>query len=479
MAERMNMMRVIKRAVSPKTQRPMQGETTMSPISRTPLTDFICPRLEGAQLQLFAVIFAEAIKKDRHAKVVPFENVYKFLGYDRYDNAVRQLKRLFRDSELVIKNLLTSEEVSKGARGPAKQGILVSVRQFETMMLAAKTEEGAVAREMMLDVKDAVQDYMKMEMENAAKAIAEKERLAQEELTLKDNRLQELEGLQTQLQATIEAQKKREEKKEARKKQQKEPLETAYLMTNNADSQQGPFKSGCTARDPRKRAKGMQTGNHEELKVVASVKCMDAELVEKVMHRIFHDYRTNDKLEWFDTNLKSMDSVMRFVARIIDGLNCVDHDEFRIEEALKDVTELMEDKIFMPSQSTMVVEDVDSSDGYRQEETVPATASARRLSLNPIDEWLVKRLETNTLPRIFLAQPLEMQINADMRCQYNTHQIGKALEAYEGKGVHHAGKSMRYNGMRGIPYHFDALRLSDTLVKLNKMTPLAVEDHLI
>ena len=38
-------------------------------------------------------------------------------------------------------------------------------------------------------------------------------------------------AIQSQLQASIDSQKKRDEKKEARKKQQKEPLHTAYLMS--------------------------------------------------------------------------------------------------------------------------------------------------------------------------------------------------------------------------------------------------------
>ena len=40
-------------------------------------------------------MFADAIKNDRHANVILFENVYKFLGYERYDVAVKQLKKLF------------------------------------------------------------------------------------------------------------------------------------------------------------------------------------------------------------------------------------------------------------------------------------------------------------------------------------------------------------------------------------------------
>ena len=155
-----NVMSAIKRAVSPNPQRAETPTTALciTPVSRTPLTDFICSRLEGEKLQLFGLMFAEAIKNDRHAKVIVFENVYKFLGYDRYNNAVRQLKNSFTDSELLVDNLLTGEQVSKGAAGPSKTTYLISVRQFETLMLNAQTTEGARARGMMLDVKDAVQD---------------------------------------------------------------------------------------------------------------------------------------------------------------------------------------------------------------------------------------------------------------------------------------------------------------------------------
>lgn len=104
MAGKKTIMTAIKRAVSPKPQRgtPSIANTSSSPVvSKTPLTDFICSRLEGDYLQLFALMFAEAVKNDRHAKVVLFESVYKFLGYDRYDNAVRQLRKAFKESELV------------------------------------------------------------------------------------------------------------------------------------------------------------------------------------------------------------------------------------------------------------------------------------------------------------------------------------------------------------------------------------------
>ena len=78
----------------------------------------------------------------------------------------------------------------------------------------------------------------------------EREKLAHQQLEEQTSRLAieeakraELEAVQVKLQATIESQKRRDEKKEARKRQQKEPLQTAYLMSNNADGE-GPYKAG-------------------------------------------------------------------------------------------------------------------------------------------------------------------------------------------------------------------------------------------
>ena len=60
----------IKRGVSPNPQRAATSIASprASPlVFRTPLTDFICSRLQGEKLQLFGLMFAEAIKNDRHA----------------------------------------------------------------------------------------------------------------------------------------------------------------------------------------------------------------------------------------------------------------------------------------------------------------------------------------------------------------------------------------------------------------------------
>lgn len=127
------------------------------------------------------------------------------------------------------------------------------------------------------------------------------------------------------------------------------------------DDSQGPYKCGKTGGDAKKRAKEMQTGNHNEMRVVASAKCIDSKLIEDVMHRIFHDYRTNDKLEWFDAPLDSMKSVMSFMVECIDGLNRVDHDQVSIKLHLDDIITSIKTAPFTFRQNSVEEESQDIS----------------------------------------------------------------------------------------------------------------------
>ena len=367
-----SIMTAIKRAVSPLRQASTEPELQLSlpnPTglpATTPFTRYVLENLnlENGEYKMFAMTFAPQIQMDCEARVLDFDDYFHLLGHKTKGNALRTLLATIEESELIV---IKSD---KNSVGRPRDIYRLSINQMEEVLLAANTEEGKRWRKMVLRIKNLVVEYMKMEMEEQTT------RLAMEEA-----KRAELEAVQAKLQATIESQRKREEKKEARKKQQKEPLETAYLMTNMPDDNQGPYKCGKTGGDAKKRAKEMQTGNHEAMRVVASTKCVDSKLVEDVMHRIFRDYRTNDKLEWFDTNLKSMKSVLNFVVEVIDGLNRIDHDVFSVSQYLEDLTALMKERIsnlplhdetlFEHSEDSQTVLEVDSSTQPQSVPTVP------------------------------------------------------------------------------------------------------------
>ena len=329
MAGKKSMMNAIKRAVSPNLQRRNLNSTSLAgfsappQVSSTPLTDFICSSLQGERLQLFGLMFAEAIKNDRHAKVIVFENVYKFLGYDRYNNAVRQLKNSFKDSELVVDNLLIGEQVSKGAAGPSKTMYLISVRQFETLMLNAQTTEGAVARQMMLDVKDAVQDYIKLEMETSAKLARQQLEEQMSRLELKDRRLKELDDV-------LQTERSQRERMAAQREADDEPRQTLYLYRSRQF-----IKIGETETDARKRGRALQTGNPEELELLLEAKCIDSKRVEGNLHLIFRWHKRRG--EWYDVPAETATYFARLIINILDGARKTDFQERPAQEACQEL----------------------------------------------------------------------------------------------------------------------------------------------
>ena len=399
MTGKKSIMSAIKRAVSPMRQASTGAELQLPspPIATglpatTPFTRFVLDNLnlQNGEYKMFAMTFAPQIKTDCEAKVLDFDDCYYLLGHANKASALRTLLRTIPRDELLF-----NKDV-ENSMGRPRDVYRLNINQIEEVLLAANTDEGRKWRKLVLKIKNLVVQYMQMEMEMSA----EREKRAQQQLEESDAKRAELEAVQVRLQATIESQRKREEKKEARKKQQKEPTETAYIMTNMPDDSHGPYKCGKTGGDAKKRAKEMQTGNHEEMRVVASVKCVDSKLVEDVMHRIFRDYRTNDKLEWFDTNLQSMSSVMEFIVKVIDGLNCVDHDEVSVKQALERITAVMEDEIFqLPLHSETVTaarleqetEDPVDKDGTEAVEHVPN--ASERSEGDPYYEYCVGALE--------------------------------------------------------------------------------------
>lgn len=141
------------------------------------------------------------------------------------------------------------------------------------------------------------------------------------------------------------------------------------------------------------------------MRVLASAKCVNSKVVEDVMHCIFWDYRTNDKLEWSDTNLKSMKTVMKFVVRAIDGLNRVDHDEFCIIEAMEEVMMVMEVKLFSHGSSGQpeLRQEIEGKD--------IETPNPEKTPLNIIDAWLLHKLEVSTLPSVISFLELMKRFN--------------------------------------------------------------------
>ena len=165
----------------------------------TPFTDFVLSSLPDEESQKsFALSFGEYLRRDADALEIDFDDVYRWLGIDRKDSALRLLKREFSSAECAfhidVGNLGT-------AGGRPRDMYKISFNQFEELMIAAQTAEGKKARKLVLHLKKILQDYIVAEQECAKKAaIAEQARQTAKEAG-RANALQlQLEGLRSQQQ---------------------------------------------------------------------------------------------------------------------------------------------------------------------------------------------------------------------------------------------------------------------------------------
>ncbi len=183
MTGRMSVMNAIKRAVSPL--RPSLTTATdagpSSPPALSSLTDFVLNRLQGPSKQLFALSFAAQMSVDKHALVFDLADALPWLGIDILGNAVRLMTKHFKEGEYRTEEVFLSKDKNPKGGRPGKR-YLISLDMFEDLLMLADTKQGRDARKMYKQLRDAVQDFMKMEMEESARAAAENEKLAQLQL---------------------------------------------------------------------------------------------------------------------------------------------------------------------------------------------------------------------------------------------------------------------------------------------------------
>ena len=149
---------------------------------------------DGDSQKLFARSFSEHLHHDPDALDIDFDDVFKWLGIDRKDNALRLLKREFPSNEYIV---LPKEDNSAPGAGRPRDVYKISFNQFEELMIAAQTVEGKRARKLVLLLKKILQEYMVAELEQRSAAL---EALRLSESARANALQQQLEGLRAQQQ---------------------------------------------------------------------------------------------------------------------------------------------------------------------------------------------------------------------------------------------------------------------------------------
>jgi hypothetical protein len=209
---------------------------------------------------------------------------------------------------------------------------------------------------------------------------------------------------------------------------------------------------------------------------------------EKLMDSIMKRHGNHVKQEEYqiEGGKERVRLVLNTIARVEEILHTVPLDNY--DRLLSFADGFLDTQNVVSTQDALLtnVRDQDTdllpSQEYDQERTpiiqtrTQVTRDVQRPPLSRIDQWLVNQLEFHTLPAIILAQQLEDKVNVTGLPKLSTVVIKRELAAYEGRGVHHPGNTISHNKSRGIPYYFDAERLTECLVGLGKMDKYFVEN---
>ena len=82
----------------------------------------------------------------------------------------------------------------------------------------------------------------------------------------------------------------------------------------------GGTKVGKTKDAVKKRIKGLQTGNMNDIQVLLDFKTSNADLLERTVHYILDRYRCNSNREFFDCDVNFIKTVVETIGKVIDTL---------------------------------------------------------------------------------------------------------------------------------------------------------------
>jgi hypothetical protein len=454
-------MNAIKRAVAP-LQRSRTSVTDAGPSSATEhslLTEFVLNRLQGPSKELFAISFAAQMSVDKNALVYNLADALPWLGIELLGNAVRLMTKHYKEGEYRVEEVfLPKDKNPKGGR-PGKR-YLISLDMFEDLLMLADTKQDKEARKMYKQLRDAVQDYMKMEMEATAKRAQQELEARTTQLAIRDEehaaRLavdeQEKVALATQLKNLREAR--------------------SYLYAFHLFDDR--YKCGVT-NNPDKREKQHRTscpsGRMVHTVVIA---CKQSEkLLDSIMKRHGNHVRQEEyEIEGGEQRVRQ---ILNTIARVEEILHSVPFERYPELLAFANGILQVEER----DGETVTGRPIVDGSSVRKSR---AARVKKKSSLNRVEQWLVNRLETRSLPPAILSKQLAEELGRfDSNAPpVTSNWVTPKMRVYEGQGVEFSDnqvtiKSGEFKG-RGRGYYLDADTLLKTFMETGIMEPPILDD---
>lgn len=227
-------------------------------------------------------------------------NVFKMIGFANKGNAMKTIKSNFVENE-DYKIALFHMEKRKNEGGFNKETVMLNTDTFKNLCMIAKTDQGKKIRKYYVKLENIYNELIKQQFEQQ-----------KVELKLKDIETQRLlEEKELQLQE------KELELIKYKEKVYEEIEKTGHIYVIKTD---GGTKVGKTKDAVKKRIKGLQTGNMNDIQVLLDFKTSNADLLERTVHYILDRYRCNSNREFFDCDVNFIKTVVETIGKVIDTL---------------------------------------------------------------------------------------------------------------------------------------------------------------
>lgn len=198
----------------------------------------------------------------------------------------------------------------------------------------------------------------------------------------------------------------------------------------------------------------METGN-PDISTIFSIDCIDARLIERNMHFMLRWYKREG--EWYDIDEHTASILLKSTRGLLDGVRRLELDEVDVATALGAV--LTDSGVHLSSNSHSNPVKACSSPPRAVLPRTPVT------EMNILDQWLVDRLASQSLPSIILSRNLAKELTTD-GSDIQPNWVTNQLRRYEHNGVDFP-INQRYVGKeRGRAIKFDSPSLQETLVRI-------------
>jgi len=234
--------------------------------------------------------------------IIDFDNVWKWAGFTRKDNAKRLLEKCFI-VEVDYKIQKAAPQVG-GAffttvnGGQNKEIILLTVNTFKKFCLKANTKKADEIHDYYIKLEDILQEIINEqtnELRNQLKNTNTKLLLKQKELTMKEEE-------------NVTLKKKMYERQRHKYTQGS----SVYIIMNN--DIKNKFKFG-ESKNINNRLTSLNTGAPSQYYVHKMWYTRMAKKTERIVHDIFGKHRISKDCEWFEN--ETLDKVIEFVDKII------------------------------------------------------------------------------------------------------------------------------------------------------------------